>query len=182
MPGQNSAALVFDLQAKLNGSRSAGIGDGAEAAGERPRTAGTTGRSERCGKVGSETARCRVNVAVKEVEERGLEVKETLFSKETSFLTDTKVLVSATERARARKGAALISEREGTGNRERGGVPKRRVRCVEIRALVRLGYPGDDVDAGESREVASGKQEIACCATAWTVNLGGKSGMIGQDT
>src|SRR5260370_38053491 len=153
MPGQNSTVLVFDLQAKLNGSWAASFGDSTEAAGERPRTAGAAGRSERCRKGGRETTRCRVNVPVEEVEERCPEVNETLVSKEVSFFTECKVLISATEGARLRKGAALIAECEGSRNREGARVPKRGSSGVEIRTLVRFGYSGKDIDAVEAREV-----------------------------
>src|ERR1700730_7858662 len=93
IPGRAPPISIRDLQAKLNSSRSTGIGNGAEAASERP-LAQVVAQSilgadsdEGGTKIGSETARCCVNVPVKDVEELRTKVDGRFFAEEPRFFT-----------------------------------------------------------------------------------------------
>ena len=87
VPGQAYAVLVLDLQAKLNGPRSARIRDSAEATGEWSRTPRATGGNKRRLQTGTENvAGRRVNVPIEHIEERGTEIDYGLLAKEARFL------------------------------------------------------------------------------------------------
>jgi len=69
VPGQAYEVLVLDLQAKLNGPRSARIRDSAEATGEWSRTPRNTGRNKRRLQTRTENvAGRRVNVPIEHIE------------------------------------------------------------------------------------------------------------------
>ena len=87
VPGQAYEVLVLDLQAKLNGPRSARIRDSAEATGEWSRTPRNTGRNKRRLQTRTENvAGRRVNVPIEHIEERGTEIDYGLLAKEARFL------------------------------------------------------------------------------------------------
>ena len=79
--GQSVTVSICDPQAKLNGSRSASIGDGAEATGQRSATSGTASRLEWVTQGRGESAGCLVDVPVEDVEKLCLEVDVCIFSK-----------------------------------------------------------------------------------------------------
>ena len=181
VPEQSSPILIFDPQSKLNGPRPARIGDRTESTSKRSRTTASPGWSEGRIQVGSETTRRLENVPIEYIEKGGPEIDRTPLPIKVCSLPEREVFIFETERTRGRKRAAFIAESERIWRRECGWVPEGCGGRIEMR-LVRLGDTRNDVDTGKACKVTSGEQDIACCARATAINLGGKSGMVGQDT
>src|ERR1700675_3666703 len=173
------ALSICDLQSELNGSWSTGVGDSAEST--RKSLIGTvaTGRSQgnkRTVQLRIPNARL-VNVTVEYVEEFRAEVDDRLFTKEPGLFSQGKIFVLTREGASIGKRSGLVAERQRSSKSERRRIPERHSIRVEIR-FVRLSDAGDDVHASSAGEMASGEQDIAGCAVAWTVHFSRKSGVI----
>src|SRR6266704_739300 len=102
---QSTTQSICDLQAKLYGSRPAGIGDCPEATGKRSAFSSTREGPAHWGK--RSPKRCRestrrgVDVAIENVEKLCPEVDSCVFTEETRLLTQGEILVAASEGASA---------------------------------------------------------------------------------
>ena len=178
----SSSILIRDLQTKLNGPRSARVGDCTEATSENLLAVSTTSRNERRLQSWTKDVAGRgVNVPVEHVEEGGLEIDRGFLAYEVRLLADCEVFIFPSERTRSPKGPGFITECEGSRRREGSRIPEWRGSWIEIR-FVRLRYARNDVDTGTCTCcVASAKQDIACCSLALTVNLGRQARVVAQD-
>ena|SRR2546422_600662 len=87
--GQSSAALIRDLQAKLNGSRVGRVGDSTEATGKalaRSIASRSAQRNKWTVQARVESARCLEDVPVEDIEKLCFEVDRCPLSKNPSFL------------------------------------------------------------------------------------------------
>ena len=137
---------------------------------------GEKGRIQR----GGEATRRRVDVSIKDVEEGGAKVNGPFFSKETSPLSQGEVFVSATEGPSAAKRPGFIAEGKGGRNAECRRVPERGSHGVEI-GLIGLADSGNDIDSGDSGEMAPCKQDIASRSAARAVNRRWNSRFVAGD-
>ena len=173
------ALSICDLQSKLNGSWSAGIGDRTESTGKSVLGKFATRRSQGnkwTVQLWIPNARL-INVTVKYVEKLCAKVDGSFLAKKVGFLTQCEIFVLSREGTGIGKRARLVAKSERSSKRERGRISERHSVRVEIR-FVGLSDAGDDVHASSAGEMASGEQDVAGSPSTRPIYFRRKSGVI----